>query len=182
MRRRSTCSPASPNGARWSTSSPASRQRRCRHDGAAGRARDRGQAEPDREGAARRSRRLHRRRTRDRLAAAADPAGRQSEGRSGQPGYFLAADQITTLEKPSQLDRSEGDIHPQGNPHVQIDPHRVLAIAKALDARLARARSGATPRPTSSASPISRRAGRRRSSAGRRRPRRCKGARSSCTT
>lgn len=53
------------------------------------------------------------------------------------PGYFLASDQITTLEKPSKLDRSEGDIHPQGNPHFQMDPYRVLAIAKALDARLA---------------------------------------------
>ena len=52
-------------------------------------------------------------------------------------GYFLASDQIVTLEKPSSLDRSEGDIHPQGNPHFQLDPNRVLAIAKALAARLA---------------------------------------------
>jgi len=53
------------------------------------------------------------------------------------PGYFLASDQITTLEKPTSLDRSEGDIHPQGNPHFQLDPYRVLAVAKALAARLA---------------------------------------------
>jgi zinc/manganese transport system substrate-binding protein len=52
------------------------------------------------------------------------------------PGYFMASEQITTLEKPSKLDRSEGDIHPGGNPHFQLDPYRVLAIAKALDARL----------------------------------------------
>src|SRR3954451_18620462 len=52
-------------------------------------------------------------------------------------GYFLASDQITTLEKPSKLDRSEGDIHAQGNPHFQMDPYRILAIAKALAARLA---------------------------------------------
>ena len=51
-------------------------------------------------------------------------------------GYFLASDQITTLEKPTSLDRSEGDIHAQGNPHFQLDPYRALAIAKALDARL----------------------------------------------
>jgi zinc/manganese transport system substrate-binding protein len=55
---------------------------------------------------------------------------------SGSPGYFMASDQITTLEKPSKLDRSEGDIHPQGNPHFQMDPYRILAIAKALAARL----------------------------------------------
>ncbi len=48
----------------------------------------------------------------------------------------MAAEQITTLEKPSKLDRSEGDVHPQGNPHFQMDPYRVLAIAKALAARL----------------------------------------------
>jgi zinc/manganese transport system substrate-binding protein len=51
-------------------------------------------------------------------------------------GYFLAADQITTLEKPSKLDRSQGDIHAQGNPHFQMDPYRMLAIANALAARL----------------------------------------------
>ncbi len=51
-------------------------------------------------------------------------------------GYFMAAEQITTLEKPTQLDRAAGDVHPQGNPHFQLDPHRVLAVATALDARL----------------------------------------------
>ena len=57
-------------------------------------------------------------------------------------GYFMAADQIQTLEKPTSLDRAEGDIHPQGNPHFQLDPYRVLAIAKALDARLAQLDAG----------------------------------------
>lgn len=52
-------------------------------------------------------------------------------------GYFMAAEQITTLEKPSQLDRAAGDVHPQGNPHFQMDPYRVLAVANALAARLA---------------------------------------------
>jgi zinc/manganese transport system substrate-binding protein len=51
-------------------------------------------------------------------------------------GYFLAADQITTLDKPTALDRAAGDIHPQGNPHFQLDPYRMLTIAKALAARL----------------------------------------------
>lgn len=51
-------------------------------------------------------------------------------------GYFLAASQVTTLEKPAQLDRSAGDVHPQGNPHIQMDPYRVLTVAKSLSARL----------------------------------------------
>ena len=52
------------------------------------------------------------------------------------PGNFLAASQVTTLDKPASVDRSAGDVHPDGNPHVQLDPYRVLAIAKALSARL----------------------------------------------
>jgi len=51
-------------------------------------------------------------------------------------GNFMAATYITTLEKPAQLNRAAGDVHPQGNPHFQMDPYRVLAVAKALDARL----------------------------------------------
>jgi zinc/manganese transport system substrate-binding protein len=51
-------------------------------------------------------------------------------------GYFLAASQVKTLDRPSTLDRAAGDVHPQGNPHVQLDPYRVLAVAKALSARL----------------------------------------------
>src|SRR5262245_21688831 len=52
-------------------------------------------------------------------------------------GNFMAAAQVETLEKPTALDRAYGDVHPDGNPHVQMDPRRVLVIAKALDARLA---------------------------------------------
>ncbi|MCX7041731.1 MAG: zinc ABC transporter substrate-binding protein [Gammaproteobacteria bacterium] len=63
---------------------------------------------------------------------------RQSGNRkiAGGDGAFFAASQVATLQKPTQLDRAAGDVHPQGNPHVQMDPYRVLAIAKALDARL----------------------------------------------
>jgi zinc/manganese transport system substrate-binding protein len=58
------------------------------------------------------------------------------------PGKFLAGDQIVTLEKPTALDRANGDVHPGGNPHFQMDPYRVLTIAKALDARLAQLDAG----------------------------------------
>jgi zinc/manganese transport system substrate-binding protein len=55
---------------------------------------------------------------------------------AGGNGVFSAASQVQTLQKPAQLDRANGDVHPQGNPHVQMDPYRMLTIAKALDARL----------------------------------------------
>ena len=54
----------------------------------------------------------------------------------GSPGYFEAAAQLRLLEVPSSVDRSMGDVHPQGNPHVQLDPHNIAIIAQALTARL----------------------------------------------
>jgi len=53
------------------------------------------------------------------------------------PASFMAAMQVKTLEKPTALDRAYGDVHPDGNPHVQLDPRRVLIIARRLDDRLA---------------------------------------------
>jgi len=54
----------------------------------------------------------------------------------GAPGYFEAASTLRLLEVPSQLDRSMGDIHPLGNPHVQLDPHNIQLVARALSAKL----------------------------------------------
>ncbi len=54
----------------------------------------------------------------------------------GSPGYFEAAPLVHLLEVPSAVDRSMGDIHPLGNPHVTLDPHNIAIIAKALAARL----------------------------------------------
>ena len=54
----------------------------------------------------------------------------------GSPGYFETTSVIQLLEKPERFDRSLGDIHPQGNPHVQLDPHNIARIAKALTQRL----------------------------------------------
>lgn len=55
----------------------------------------------------------------------------------GQPGYFEAARQVALLEKPSVLDRSQGDVHAAGNPHIQTDPRNIARVAQALGARLA---------------------------------------------
>src|SRR2546421_6721208 len=41
----------------------------------------------------------------------------------GKAGYFEAAAYVPMLEKPTRLDRAEGDVHPLGNPHIQTDPH-----------------------------------------------------------
>ena len=54
----------------------------------------------------------------------------------GAPGYFEAAPLVPLLEVPSAVDRSMGDIHPLGNPHVTLDPRNIAIIAKNLAARL----------------------------------------------
>jgi len=57
--------------------------------------------------------------------------------RPGAPGYFEAASAVRLVDVPVKLDRSLGDLHAQGNPHLQLDPRNVAAVAKALTARLA---------------------------------------------
>ena len=54
----------------------------------------------------------------------------------GKPGYFLAADFVRKLEVPQLIDRSQGDIHPQGNPHVHLDPRNMRRVSTALAERL----------------------------------------------
>ena len=57
--------------------------------------------------------------------------------RPGAPGAFEAASFIHLLEVPARLDRAEGDIHGQGNPHIQTSPINILAVAKPLADRFA---------------------------------------------
>lgn len=57
--------------------------------------------------------------------------------RPGQPGHFEAASQVDLLEVPSAPDRSQGDIHAAGNPHLHLDPRRLLPVAAALADRFA---------------------------------------------
>jgi zinc/manganese transport system substrate-binding protein len=54
----------------------------------------------------------------------------------GQPGFFAAADSVRKLEVPTTLDRAAGDVHAAGNPHIQLDPRNIAAVATALSARL----------------------------------------------
>jgi zinc/manganese transport system substrate-binding protein len=54
----------------------------------------------------------------------------------GRLGYFMATDYVRLRQIPSYLDRSEGDIHPSGNPHIQADPRNIARVAKKLAQRL----------------------------------------------
>lgn len=63
--------------------------------------------------------------------------GNNPRVRPGAPGFFEAFRHVQMLEVPAVLDRSLGDVHPYGNPHIQASPHNILAIAGALAQRLA---------------------------------------------
>jgi zinc/manganese transport system substrate-binding protein len=60
----------------------------------------------------------------------------------GRPGYLMATAYVSVLEKPASLDRSLGDIHPEGNPHVHLDARNMIPLARELSHRLAHADSG----------------------------------------
>ena len=53
-----------------------------------------------------------------------------------QQGLFYASKQVTLINQPHSIDRALGDIHPDGNPHLHLDPLRLLQVAQALAERL----------------------------------------------
>ena len=59
--------------------------------------------------------------------------------RIGTPGHLDASEGVPRLELPTgKVNRSMGDIHPQGNPHYRLDPLNVRIVAKNVAARLSK--------------------------------------------
>ncbi|MCL1860107.1 MAG: zinc ABC transporter substrate-binding protein [Proteobacteria bacterium] len=56
----------------------------------------------------------------------------------GQPGYLEAASVVQLRDVPQTVDRSMGDVHAAGDPHLHLDPRNILLVAAALSERLAR--------------------------------------------
>ena len=56
----------------------------------------------------------------------------------GAPGLVDLSQAVTLIEKPSNVSRSEGDIHPDGNPHFLLDWHNIPALARMIADALAR--------------------------------------------
>ncbi len=55
----------------------------------------------------------------------------------GKEGFMEASSYVHRLDIPDSVDRARGDMHPQGNPHVQLNPHNLPAIASELGKRMA---------------------------------------------
>jgi zinc/manganese transport system substrate-binding protein len=56
----------------------------------------------------------------------------------GRPGYIDCSVGIQVLEAPTIVDRSEGDLHPKGNPHYMLDPVDAKIAAQNIAAGLSR--------------------------------------------
>jgi zinc/manganese transport system substrate-binding protein len=59
-------------------------------------------------------------------------AGRNVKIWRDAPGYIDASAYVTVLEVPVRIDRSLGDQHPMGNPHINLDPVRGKEMVRAI--------------------------------------------------
>ncbi len=54
----------------------------------------------------------------------------------GSPGHLVATINVPVKELPTEVSRAWGDIHPQGNPHIWLDPLNVRIVAENIAQRL----------------------------------------------
>lgn len=59
-----------------------------------------------------------------------------SQVQEGSIGSIMAADYVPLLEVMESVDRSMGHVHPEGNPHVHLDPKNILLLSKVVSDRL----------------------------------------------
>ena len=55
----------------------------------------------------------------------------------GRPGFLDLSQYIKPLEVVAMADRSQGDIHPNGNPHYWLDPENARQMARGIALKLA---------------------------------------------
>ena len=54
----------------------------------------------------------------------------------GSVGSIMASDYVPLLDQIQNADRSMGHVHPEGNPHVHLDPSNILLVSKVIAERL----------------------------------------------
>ena len=62
--------------------------------------------------------------------------------RPGSKGYLDLSRGVEILDRPASVDRSMGDVHPQGNPHYWLDPANAVRMAMQVESRLSQLRTG----------------------------------------
>ena len=61
---------------------------------------------------------------------------RNAEILPGADGYLDCSTFARLLDKPKNIDRSEGDVHPGGNPHYLFDPRQIAHVAIGIAGKL----------------------------------------------
>ncbi|RRS31605.1 MAG: metal ABC transporter substrate-binding protein [Epsilonproteobacteria bacterium (ex Lamellibrachia satsuma)] len=56
--------------------------------------------------------------------------------RISSTGFVDASHAIRLIDKPKAVSRAYGDVHPEGNPHFNSDPHNIIPIAKYVTKKL----------------------------------------------
>jgi zinc/manganese transport system substrate-binding protein len=59
-------------------------------------------------------------------------AARNPKILSSAPGYIDCSVYVVPLEVPTRIDRALGDVHPMGNPHINLDPVAGKDMARAI--------------------------------------------------
>ncbi len=55
---------------------------------------------------------------------------------SGAVSFLNLSRYVDMIQKPRSVDRSQGDVHPDGNPHYQLDPNNITVLAGTVAAFL----------------------------------------------
>lgn len=50
------------------------------------------------------------------------------------PTFLNLSHQMKLIQKPKSVDRSQGDVHPDGNPHFHLNPKNILTLAHSIAA------------------------------------------------
>lgn len=58
--------------------------------------------------------------------------------------FLNLSHQVELIQKPQSVDRSLGDVHPDGNPHFHLDPNRILLLAERIGGFLIKIDAGNT--------------------------------------
>jgi zinc/manganese transport system substrate-binding protein len=54
----------------------------------------------------------------------------------GRQGFLDLSEFVKIIEKPVSVSRAMGDVHPEGNPHYQLDPHNIPILAEVIKDKL----------------------------------------------
>ncbi len=61
---------------------------------------------------------------------------KNSKVQPGKEGFLDLSSYVNMIDKPENVSRAHGDVHPSGNPHYSLDPENILVLAETICNRL----------------------------------------------